>query len=187
MLKKALVLSPVLLFALAACGSNGTNASSGSGSGSSAGGSSNKAASSSSVLAVRNTKLGKVLVDSKGQSVYLFTADSKNHSSCNATCLNYWPAVKATGTVPGSIPGITAKIGTTSDMSGGKIVTANGWPLYTYVKDTKPGDVTGQGTDFFGGKWWVLTPSGAKVTSTGSSSGSPSSSSSSSGGGGYAY
>jgi predicted lipoprotein with Yx(FWY)xxD motif len=178
-----LTISPLLVAALAACGSNNNSAGSGS-----ASQSNHKKSGASSVshavLTVRSTKLGKVLVNKAGDTVYLFTADSKNHSSCNPTCLSYWPPVKATGSVPSSLPGIKATIGTTSDMSGGKIVTANGAPLYTYVKDSKPGDTVGEGTNLFGGKWYVVNSSGNQVMSGG---GSGSGGSSGGSGGGYGY
>jgi predicted lipoprotein with Yx(FWY)xxD motif len=182
-----LSLSPLLVAALAACGSNNNSGSASQSNHKTSGVSS----ATHAVLSVRSTKLGKVLVNKSGDTVYLFTADSKNHSTCNPSCLGYWPAVKATGKVPSSLPGINATIGTTSDMSGAKIVTANGWPLYTYVKDAKPGDVTGEETNLFGGKWYVVSPSGNKVEPKGgdesSSSGGGGGSNNGGGGGGYGY
>ena len=53
------------------------------------------AASSGGVLGVRTTSLGPVLVDAKGLTVYLLTADTPGHSSCSAQCLQYWPLVPA--------------------------------------------------------------------------------------------
>jgi predicted lipoprotein with Yx(FWY)xxD motif len=181
-----LSLSPLLVAALAACGSNNNSGSASQSNHKTSGVSS----ATHAVLSVRSTKLGKVLVNKSGDTVYLFTADSKNHSTCNPSCLGYWPAVKATGKVPSSLPGINATIGTTSDMSGAKIVTANGWPLYTYVKDAKPGDVTGEETNLFGGKWYVVSPSGTKVEPKGgdeSSSSGGGGGSNNGGGGGYGY
>jgi hypothetical protein len=62
------------------------------------------------------------------------------------------------------------------------MLTAGGWPLYTFVKDKAPGDVTGQGVKNFGGTWYAVSPSGVAVKSTPSSSPSTSSVK-----GGYGY
>jgi Secreted repeat of unknown function len=64
---------------------------------------------------------------------------------------------------------------------GSSQLTANGYPVYTYVGDHARGQANGQGTNLSGGRWWVVSPSGARVTMTPS----PSAGSSSSGGGGY--
>jgi predicted lipoprotein with Yx(FWY)xxD motif len=41
-------------------------------------------------------------------------------------------------------------------------VTYNGWPLYTYVGDKKPGDTNGNDLSQFGAQWYALTPAGVK-------------------------
>ena len=46
------------------------------------------------------------------------------------------------------------------DPAGGRVITYKGWPLYTYVADTKPGMTTGQALNLNGGLWYVLSPSG---------------------------
>ncbi len=58
-----------------------------------------------------------------------------------------------------------------ADPAGGRVVTYAGWPLYTYVGDTAPGTVKGQGLDANGGLWYVLSPAG-NVIRTKASSGS---------------
>jgi hypothetical protein len=64
-------------------------------------------------------------------------------------------------------PRLAGAIGTTQ-------LTVNGWPMYTYVGDTKSSATTGQGKDLSGGLWWVVAPSGKWITKSGSSSGSAS-------------
>ncbi|MBW4096307.1 MAG: hypothetical protein HIU81_13555, partial [Acidobacteria bacterium] len=81
-------------------------------------------------------------------------------SACKGPCASIWPAVTTTGTP--TIAGVTGTVGTIASPSGAKQVTLNGRPLYTYAADQKPGNTTGQG---FGGVWWVVSSSGAKVTS----------------------
>jgi predicted lipoprotein with Yx(FWY)xxD motif len=136
------------------------------------------------VLGVATTSLGPVLVDGKGLTVYLLTADSPGHSTCSATCLQYWAPV--TGPAPASVKGITAALSVTKATSGTSMVTAAGWPLYTFVKDSAPGDVTGEGVKSFGGTWYAVSPSGKAVTAPAKTA-PTTSSSGSSGGGGYGY
>lgn len=163
---------------LAGCGGTSTGAAT---SAAAAGGSAPPAAGSSAKgLHVAHTSLGNILVDGKGMTVYLLTSDKPNDSKCNSSCLALWPLVPSTQTKHAS--GITAKIGHTASTSGTQMATVGGWPLYTYISDKKPGQVTGEGVASFGGTWYAVSPSGQAVKASGSSS---SSSSSGSGGGGY--
>ena len=140
------------LFLAAACGTS-TAAS---------GGSSPTKSVSGDALGMATTSLGPVLVNSKGFTVYMLTADSPGHSSCSAQCLQYWTLVPGpTGTL--RLKGISAALSTTKATSGVSMLTAAGWPLYTFVKDQAPGDVTGEGVKTFGGTWYAVSPSGAAV------------------------
>ena len=113
------------------------------------------------VLCVAATSLGSVLVDSKGMTVYLLAADTPGRSTCDAQCLQVWPPVTApVGKVP---PGVSAPLGVTKAASGASILTAGGWPLYTFSGDRAPGNVNGQGIVNFGGTWYVVSPSGEAV------------------------
>jgi len=168
--------TPMLLLALSACGGGGSLYGSSNGSSSQ---SSPTATASGAGLSVRNTSLGPVLVNGQGMTLYMLTSDKPNQSLCDSTCLTYWPPAAA---LPkGSSPqGVTAQVGSTATTTGQKIVTVHGWPLYTYVEDHAPGDVTGEGVKSFGGVWYALSPSGQPVKSA--SSGSSGSSSSGYGG-----
>jgi predicted lipoprotein with Yx(FWY)xxD motif len=150
-----------------------------------AGTSATKAATPGGVLGVATTSLGPVLVDSKGLTVYALTSDTPGHSSCSAQCLAYWPLVPApTGTAVPKIQGISAALSVTKATSGASMVTAGGWPLYTFVKDKAPGDVTGEGVKSFGGTWHAVSPSGAAASAPATSA--PATTSGASGGaGGY--
>lgn len=119
----------------------------------------------SGVLGVATTSLGPVLVDHSGLTVYLLTADKPGHSSCSAQCLQYWPLVPApAGTGVPKIKGISAALSVTKATTAASMLTAGGWPLYTFVKDKAPGDVTGQGVKTFGGTWYAVSPSGVAIT-----------------------
>jgi hypothetical protein len=90
------------------------------------------------------------------------------------------------GPAPASVKGVTASLSVTKATSGTSMVTAGGWPLYTFVKDSAPGDVTGEGVKSFGGTWYAVSPSGKAVT--GPAKAAPATTSSgSSGGGAYGY
>jgi predicted lipoprotein with Yx(FWY)xxD motif len=174
-------LPAIALLAVAGCGSGSSSTT-----GSSAS-SSSPTSSAAGAIHVASTSLGQVLVDGAGRTVYLLTADSPGKSSCDASCLMYWPAVgaPASGT---SLPGVTAKMGQASTPGGARIVTVGGWPLYTFVKDKAAGDVTGEGVQSFGGTWYAVSPSGQPVKAGGGSSSTPGGGSSSgSSGGGLGY
>jgi predicted lipoprotein with Yx(FWY)xxD motif len=113
---------------------------------------------------VGNTRLGQVLVDGKGRTVYLFVADSGTQSNCNSSaCVQYWPPVLTTGS-PQAGPGASASLlGTTTRKDGKTEVTYAGHPLYYFISDAKAGDVTGQGINGFGGPWYVVSPAGMQI------------------------
>lgn len=118
----------------------------------------------SAPLTTATSAVGRILVDGKGRTVYRFAADSQGRSACNASCLVFWPAVTAPATLPASVPGVTGKLGVLRRAGGVRQLTINGWPLYTYAGDTKKGMIAGQGVDALGAKWWVVAPSGARIT-----------------------
>ncbi len=141
----------------------------------------------SAPVSVTSSPLGSILVDSQGKTIYFFAPDSPNHSTCNGTCLQYWPIVSAPATLPTSVSGVTAKLGSLTRSDGSHQLTVAGLPVYTYVGDSGPGTTKGQGLNLSGGLWWVVSPAGTPVTSSASSSSSTSSSSSSSSGYGNGY
>jgi predicted lipoprotein with Yx(FWY)xxD motif len=110
----------------------------------------------------RVPKLGTVLVDSKGRTLYMFVPDKRRKVTCVKTCAVVWPPVMlpkgakpvAKGTAKASL------LGSDRDPAGGRVVTYNRWPLYTYISDRAPGQATGQALDLNGGLWYVLTPRG---------------------------
>jgi hypothetical protein len=77
--------------------------------------------------------------------------------------------VTATGTVTASGSAKASDLGTITRSDGTKQVTYDGHPLYYFSGDSGPGTATGQGSDGFGAKWWLVAPSGSDVTGTVSS------------------
>ena len=135
----------------------------------------------SATVGVANSRLGSILVNSTGRTLYLFKADSGTSSACSGACATAWPPLLATGK-PTAGTGLTAsKLGTISRSGGNRQVTYNGHPLYLFIKDQKPGQTTGQGSTAFGAAWFALTPSGNQASAPAPSS----TSGGSAGGGGY--
>ena len=113
-------------------------------------------------LSTASTSLGDILVNGTGMTVYVYDQDTANSgtSACTGSCASQWPAVTATEATP-TVTGVTGTVGTIDAVGGGKQVTINGLPLYTYAGDAAAGDLTGQG---FGGIWWVVDPAGKEIT-----------------------
>jgi predicted lipoprotein with Yx(FWY)xxD motif len=175
------------LMLAAACGSSNTS-SVGSKAVAPGAGASATTSASGGAVGVATTPLGPVLVNSKGMTVYMLTADSPGHSTCSAKCLQFWPLVPApAGAGVPMVQGVTAALATTKATSGASMLTAGGWPLYTFVKDTAPGQVAGEGIKTFGGTWYAVSPSGTPVTAPAKSAPATTSSGSGGGGGGYGY
>jgi predicted lipoprotein with Yx(FWY)xxD motif len=176
------------VFALAACGSSSGSGSSSSASSptssSAAGGASTpstpSAAGAAGVHTTQSATLGTIVVDGKGLTLYRFDMDTNKPSAshCTGQCVALWPAAPATSA--SGVKGIDQKLlGSITGTDGGKQLTMNGWPLYTYAQDSKAGDTNGQGV---GGTWWAVTPTGGKAAATSSPTTSDSTS-----GGSYGY
>jgi predicted lipoprotein with Yx(FWY)xxD motif len=150
------------LLTLSACGSSSSSTTAPP----AGGGASSSTPAAGSGLHVADTSLGKVLVDANGRTVYMLTADSSGTSTCSSACLTYWPPVAPSK----ADAAVTGKVATTTTTSGSKIATVGGWPLYTFIQDQKPGDVTGEGISNFGGVWYAVSPSGQPVKGAGASS-----------------
>jgi predicted lipoprotein with Yx(FWY)xxD motif len=122
-------------------------------------------AASGDDAATAKTSLGTVVVDGKGLTAYYFDKDvaGSGKSSCAGQCAALWPAITASGTAP-TVAGITGKVGTIPAAGGGKQVTIDGRPIYTFAKDTKAGDTNGQGV---GKAWFAVSPTGKELKSAG--------------------
>lgn len=159
--------------ALAGCGSSGgsASASSSSSSSSSTSGSSTPGSGGSSTtaeLTVASSSLGEVVVNGSKMTTYVFTKDKPGSgtSSCTGQCAALWPPVTTTGTP--KVDGVKGTVGTISLPDGSKQVTLDGRPLYLFSKDSKPGDVSGQG---IGSVWYAVGPDGSMLTGGGTRGG----------------
>jgi predicted lipoprotein with Yx(FWY)xxD motif len=116
------------------------------------------------VAIANNSKLGQILVDEKGMTLYLFVKDTGTSSTCYDQCATFWPPLLTTGTPQATSGAKQSLLGTTTRTDGKVEVTYAGHPLYYFLKDKAPGDITGQGVNGFGDLWWVLTPAGTANT-----------------------
>lgn len=122
------------------------------------------AASPRAKVLVRVTSVGGVLADARGHTLYSYAADKGRIPACYGVCASLWPPF-LTGAKP--VAGLGAKanlLGTTKRKDGKLQVTYGGHPLYLFAKDTKPGDVRGEGIVHFGGSWWLVSARGAEIT-----------------------
>ena len=158
--KRLLLLSPAGLGMIAAaCGYGGGSGTGSGGYGGNAGASTPTPAASS--VTVTTSKLGKILTDAQGRTLYLFTKDQTGSSSCTGSCLSVWPAFDSTGAAQAGAGASPTLLGTATGSAAQ--VTYNGHALYYYVGDTKAGDTNGQDLNQFGGSWYVVSPAGAQV------------------------
>jgi predicted lipoprotein with Yx(FWY)xxD motif len=139
---------------------------------------SHAASANSPVVSTATTSLGRILVDSRGHTLYLFQKDTNGKSACAGQCASFWPPLIATGKPLASAGAKASLLGTTKRADGRMQVTYNHHPLYTFVKDTKKGQTNGEALSAFGARWYAVSPAGAKVLKQ---TGSPSPG----GGGGY--
>ncbi|MFD6416860.1 SCO0930 family lipoprotein [Streptomyces sp. NPDC060194] len=116
-------------------------------------------------LSTRNDpKLGEIVVDKNGMTVYRFKKDSAwpMKTACVDDCLDNWPVVEPVA--KGDTDGISQKGYVTFNRPDGlKQQTIDCWPLYTYAGDQNPGETNGQGV---GGTWYAVTPEGKLVGAT---------------------
>lgn len=177
--------------ALAGCGSSGSSSTT---STTTSGGTTPSAATGS--IEVSNVpKLGSILVDAQGRTLYLFQKDMGGKSSCSGSCAKVWPPDVTTAS-PKAGSGVSAsKLGTVKRSDGTMQVTYAGHPLYTYTADTSSGQVSGNGINSFGGVWNAVQPSGSNAPAGTVAGGGESASkeegggtgTSGGGGGGYGY
>jgi predicted lipoprotein with Yx(FWY)xxD motif len=108
-------------------------------------------------------KLGTVVVDGQGYTLYRFDKDTPKPpvSNCAGECAQKWPPVLATPGSPLTVEGVAEKaVGTINRPDGSIQLTLGGWPVYRYSGDTEPGAITGQGVS---GTWAAVTPEGGKA------------------------
>ena len=115
-------------------------------------------------LIVRDSRYGKVIFDGRGFALYAFTRDRRGGPSrCYGACAKAWPVYFGKGRLRAGSGIKRSLLGTVRRRDGRRQVTYNGWPLYYYVHENRPGLILCQNVDEFGGLWLVVRPSGRLV------------------------
>jgi predicted lipoprotein with Yx(FWY)xxD motif len=104
--------------------------------------------------------LGQVIVNSEGMTLYDFHKDKGTMSSCYGECEGFWPPLTTSGEPQAKGGAQASVLGTTERKDGTMQVTYAGHPLYTFAKDTKPGEANGNDYKAFGAQWYALMPNG---------------------------
>jgi predicted lipoprotein with Yx(FWY)xxD motif len=112
---------------------------------------------------VAKSPLGRILVDSKGITLYDFPPDKGTTSVCYGACAALWPPLITHGKPIAGHDVRASLLGATKRRDGKRQVTYGGHPLYYFVTDRKPGQTTGQGVNQFGGPWWLISPAGKEI------------------------
>ena len=115
------------------------------------------------VVKVRSTRYGKILVDGSGRALYLFTRETSAKARCYGTCARAWPPFITNGKPRAGTGADASLVGSVARRGGKRQVTYKGHPLYYYVTDRKPGQVTCQNVVEFGGTWLVVAPNGRAI------------------------
>jgi predicted lipoprotein with Yx(FWY)xxD motif len=127
---------------LAACGSSSDDGDGSAGDGSQA-----------PIASAKKAKVGEVLVDAQGRTLYRFTAEAQGRPVCTGSCVEAWPP--ATVADDGELP---ERVATVKRPDGGQLqLTYDGHPLYRYSGDRSTADAKGEGV---GGQWYVIKASG---------------------------
>jgi predicted lipoprotein with Yx(FWY)xxD motif len=122
-------------------------------------------ASTAAVMTRKVSGLGVVLVNPKGRTLYVFMKDARRRVTCTGQCASFWPPLKWKSASKPKAGGKakTALLGTDKNPSGGRVVTYNKWPLYTYSGDSGAGQAHGENQTLNGGKWYVISPKGVLI------------------------
>jgi predicted lipoprotein with Yx(FWY)xxD motif len=126
------------------------------------------AASKRAVVKTRPTTLGTVLVDGQGRTLYRFLKDKGRRSRCSGACAQNWPPQTTSGRPHAAGRAKASLLSTARRAGGARQVDYAGHPLYRFSLDSGPGKTAGQGIEAFGGRWYVVAPSGRAITKTSS-------------------
>ena len=118
------------------------------------------------VVRVARTKLGPILVDGRGHTLYLFLKDRSARSTCYGACAQIWPPALSSGSPLAGAGVVKAKLTTTRRRDHTRQLVYNGHPLYAMDADARPGEMEGEG---FLGTWFVVSPAGHRVAEPGAS------------------
>jgi predicted lipoprotein with Yx(FWY)xxD motif len=143
------------------------------------------AASTHAIVKTRSSALGTHLVDGKGRTLYRFLKDKGRRSTCSGVCAQEWPPTTTSGRPHAAGRAKASLLSTVRRSGGARQVDYAGHPLYRFSLDSGPGKTSGQGIEAFGGRWYIVAPSGRAITTTSSGTGYGNAPAPSTSGGGY--
>ncbi|HET9848873.1 MAG TPA: hypothetical protein VFR68_10005 [Candidatus Dormibacteraeota bacterium] len=113
----------------------------------------------SAIGTAQDQKLGTILVNIRGRTLYYFIPERGGKLVClSSACTTYWPpVVSPSAATPTGGTGVSGQLGV-AVRGGSEQITYNRWPLYTFSGDTAAGQTSGQAIVSFGGEWLVATP-----------------------------
>jgi predicted lipoprotein with Yx(FWY)xxD motif len=121
------------------------------------------AAPSVALVVMKVGKLGPIVTDKDGMTLYRFDKDTANppKSNCEGDCAAKWPPVIVPQGAQFQLNGVDqANVGTVARSDGSMQLTVGGWPMYRFAGDAKSCDINGQG---LGGIWWATKATGARA------------------------
>ena len=120
-------------------------------------------ARANSTVSLGKTKLGMILLNSRGHTLYMFAKDRNGRSACSGACARFWPPLLSQGKPTGGSGVKPSLLGTTKRSNGSLQVTYNKHPLYTYVLDKRAGQTKGERVSAFGARWYAVSATGRAV------------------------
>jgi predicted lipoprotein with Yx(FWY)xxD motif len=168
---RLLAVASVAVFGLVAAGCGGGSSASPAQAGGVAG--AQHTLSTAAVMTRKISGLGVVLVNPKGRTLYVFMKDQRSRVTCTGQCASFWPPLKWKSKSKPTAGGAakTSLLSSVKNPSGGRVVTYNKWPLYTYSGDSAAGQAKGEAQTLNGGKWYVISAKGTVVKHKTSSGG----------------
>jgi predicted lipoprotein with Yx(FWY)xxD motif len=113
--------------------------------------------------------VGTVLTDHSGRTLYTPQQEASGVIKCTAGCLSFWfPVTVGNGVTPRAASTLTGTLSSIQRPDGGRQLTYNGQPLYTFKLDDAAGQAHGDNfTDNFGGQsfTWHAATVGASAPS----------------------
>jgi predicted lipoprotein with Yx(FWY)xxD motif len=140
-------------------------------------------AAAAAVLKTENTKIGTVLTDARGLTLYWFAMDTPASSACTGACAAAWPPVTGMPQLASGVA-LNGKLGEIKRPDGTMQATYNGHPLYAFQGDRAPGQTNGNGLTGFGARWSVINLTSKSSAATAATP-APAATSSATGGMGY--
>jgi predicted lipoprotein with Yx(FWY)xxD motif len=123
----------------------------------------NGSAAPATTVATGPSGLGRILVDGRGRTLYLFEKDRRGTSSCAGLCATYWPPQLTNGKSVAGKGVRRALLGRIRRGDGTHQVTYAGHPLYVFSGDARRGQTNGEGLTDFGAGWYAVSPAGKKI------------------------